>query len=192
MASHTLWKALRIFNYTRCIPCTVSSPYINKPTVQVQVTPKLVTLTNHYCDVVSDEPKKSNSKRKIFIPKVTLLSDTGDMTVMTLEEAEKLAHRRNLKLVKVVDVETRSERAVYRLMKVQDFMKEEAKAKAEAKAARDKTIKEDKTIAISGKIAEHDLETKLKSIQKMLRKRYGVRVLVAVDGNLEKAVSSSI
>ncbi|XP_015124766.1 uncharacterized protein LOC107046622 [Diachasma alloeum] len=188
MASHTLWKSLRIFKYNRCIPCIITCPFVNKQTIQVQVTPKWFNLNgNTYCDVVSEEPKKRNNKRKIFIPKITLLSETNDMTVMTLQEAEKLARRRDLKLVKVVDVDTRTERLVYRLMKIQDFMKEDAKAKAEAKEVKDKVLKEDKTIAISGKIADHDLNTKMKSIHKMLRKRYGVRVLVAADGNLDKA-----
>ncbi|XP_011300422.1 uncharacterized protein mIF3 [Fopius arisanus] len=186
MASNTLWKTLRIFNYNRCIPCTISLPLVNKQTVTV--TPKWVNLSgNSYCDVVSEEPKKPNNKRKIFIPKITLLSENNEMTVMTIEEAEKLARRRDLKLVKVVDVETRVDRPVYRLMKIQDFLKEEAKTKAAAKDAREKAIKEDKTIAISGKIADNDLHTKIKSIHKMLRKRYGVRVVIAADGNVEKA-----
>ncbi|XP_063987316.1 uncharacterized protein LOC135167736 [Diachasmimorpha longicaudata] len=188
MASHTLWKTLRVIKYNKCLPCITPSLFVNKQITQVQVIPKWVNLSgNSYCDVVSEEPKKSNNRRKIFIPKITLLAENDNMTVITLEEAEKLARRRNLKLMKVVDIDMRTERPVYRLMRIQDFIQEEAKAKSEAKKVKDRIIKEDKTIAISGKITDHDLDTKIKSIHKMLRKRYGVRVLVATDGNLEIA-----
>lgn len=141
-----------------------------------------------YCNISIDDPVKTK-KKKVFVPRITLLSEKDEISIVTMEAAQKLASRHNMKLVKIVDLDTKTQRPVYKLMNIQEYLKSELKSKADAKEAKEKAIKEDKTIAMSSKIAEHDLYIKIKSMIKMLGKRHGVRVVIGIDGNKEKAVS---
>lgn len=55
-------------------------------------------------------------KMKLFVPKITLFTPEDEMQVISLEEANKLAKRRNLKLVLVSKKDNNNERDVYKLM----------------------------------------------------------------------------
>ncbi|XP_057339341.1 translation initiation factor IF-3 [Microplitis mediator] len=198
MAINTLCKSVRNYNFTRIISCNLNlTTYKNKLNQQSCLLPRVMLSDSDnlninlnynkcYCNIGIDDPVKIK-KKKVFVPRITLLSEKDEISIVTLEAAQKLASRHNMKLVKIVDFDTKTERPVYKLMTLQEFIQSELKSKAEAKEAKEKAIKEDKTIAVSSKIAEHDLHIKIKSMIKMLGKRHGVRVVIAVDGNKEKA-----
>ncbi|KAK0182979.1 hypothetical protein PV327_001058 [Microctonus hyperodae] len=190
MATHTLCKTLRLFNYTRGISCHLNLLCINTQRLQYKITPEwnYFDSKKSYSDIPDTGDPPVPKKKKLFVPRITLLSETNEMTVVTLEEAQKLSKRRNLKLVKIVDFDTKSERAIYKLMRMNDFLDAETKSKAEAKEARNRSMKDEKTMTVSSKISENDLGTKIKSINKMLGKKHGVRIIISIDGNKERAV----
>ncbi|KAF7993286.1 hypothetical protein HCN44_006346 [Aphidius gifuensis] len=193
-ASRIIWRTIRVFNYPRCcmlnnnVTSLSSCVKINNKKNIILTSTRSISTSKYYYhenDVIEEEVKAK--KKKIFIPKITLLSEKDEISVMTLDEAQKLAKRRALKLIKIVDFDTKTERPIYKLMNISDFIKEENKAKAEAKEVKENSIKEDKTITVSSKIGDHDLNTKIKSMLKMLGKRHGIRAVISVDGSQEKA-----
>ncbi|KAH0558301.1 uncharacterized protein LOC123272029 [Cotesia glomerata] len=198
MAINTLCKSLRNYNFTRIISNNLNPiGYNNKISQPACILPRVMLLTDNdsvninynkcYCNIIGLEDPVNPKKKKVFVPRITLLSNKDEISIVTLEAAQKLANRHNMKLVKIIDFDTKTERPVYKLMTIQEYLQSEATSKAQAKEAKERTIKEDKTIAMSSKISEHDLFTKIKSMNKMLGKRHGVQVLIAVDGNKEKA-----
>ena len=128
-------------------------------------------------------------KKKVFIPRITLWSEDNEISVVTLEMAEKIAKRRNLKLVKVVDFDTRTERATYKLMTTKAFLEEDTKRKNVAQRKRHTDIKPEKLMYLSSKISEHDLQTKMNSVVKLLGKRHEVRIIVNIEGDKSAVVN---
>lgn len=64
----------------------------------------------------SNEPSKlptKNPKIKTS-PKVTLVTGKDQIEVITLDQAKKLAERRQMKLVSILDFDTKTQRAVYK------------------------------------------------------------------------------
>lgn len=57
-------------------------------------------------------PLSKNPKHKTS-PRITLMSE-DKMEITTLDQAKKLAERRQLKLVNIVDFDTKTSRAVYK------------------------------------------------------------------------------
>lgn len=47
-------------------------------------------------------------------PKITLISEANKIEIMTLDAAKKLSTRRDLKLVKIMDLDTKTQRSVYK------------------------------------------------------------------------------
>lgn len=62
------------------------------------------------------EEKPEPKKKKTFIPKITLISSDESISVTTLDEAKKISLRRDLKLVKITDLDTKTQRPIYRLV----------------------------------------------------------------------------
>lgn len=58
-------------------------------------------------------PPSKNPKHKTS-PRITLISPDNKIEVITLDQAKKIADRRQLKLVSVVDFDTKTSRAVYK------------------------------------------------------------------------------
>ncbi|XP_018576552.1 translation initiation factor IF-3, mitochondrial [Anoplophora glabripennis] len=159
----------------RTLLCGCQSSYSSKPTNQ---TIKVV-------DPVTGEEKK---KKTVIIPKITLIS--GDqLTVSTLEEAQKISKRRDLKLVKIVDLDTKTQRPVYKLMTGNEYHAEDLKQRDLKKKEKQKgNIKGEKVLIISHNITEHDLQTDIRKISKWITKSYEVRVVINGDSsNIDKA-----
>ncbi|XP_044254323.1 translation initiation factor IF-3, mitochondrial [Tribolium madens] len=137
---------------------------------------------------------KLQIKKTNIVPKITLI--TGDnVSITTLQEAEKISKRRDLKLVKIVDVDTKTQRPVYRLMTGEEYHAEDLKQREKRKEERQKNIKGEKILLINCRITQHDLTTQLKRALKWLHKMYEVRVVISgANGNVEVAekVYSSI
>lgn len=66
---------------------------------------------SRYFSTDSLEEDKKAAKKEV---KVTLLSDGDKIEITNLKEAQKKALRRSLKLVKVVDLDSKTQRPVYR------------------------------------------------------------------------------
>lgn len=134
-------------------------------------------------------PKK---KKTAPIPRITLLSGT-DITISTLEEAQKIAKRRDLKLVKILDLDTKTDRPVYRLMTGAEYHQEDLKQREVKNAIRSKgAFKGEKVLIMGQNISEHDLQTNINKVLKWINRRYEVRIVI--NGNSEnntKAVSST-
>uniref|UniRef100_A0A182MYL6 Translation initiation factor 3 N-terminal domain-containing protein n=1 Tax=Anopheles dirus TaxID=7168 RepID=A0A182MYL6_9DIPT len=133
-----------------------------------------------------------NKKAKTS-PKVTLISSDESMLIVNLDEAVKISNRRNLKLVKVTDLDTKTQRPVYRLMTGAEYLEDDLKRREEKKKSKqDASIKGDKLLTISARIAEHDLTSKIQNVLKWLQKSYEVRVVVTGDGAGNKAKQEDI
>lgn len=120
-------------------------------------------------------------KKKPPIPKITLLSTDGIMSVVSLEEAQKLSKRRDLKLLKVSDSDSKHQRAVYKLLTESQFLKEEMGEKDLKKVKKDTGFKGSKLLPLTTKIGQHDLNARLKNISKWLEKNYEVRVVISAE-----------
>lgn len=71
-------------------------------------------LYSKYDKVFEEAPEPK--KKKVFIPRITLISSDESISVTTLEEAKKISTRRDLKLVKITDMDTKTQRPIYRLV----------------------------------------------------------------------------
>jgi translation initiation factor IF-3 len=58
-------------------------------------------------------PPSKNPKQKTS-PKITLLSAGNQIEITTLDQAKKIAERRQLKLVSILDFDAKTQRAVYK------------------------------------------------------------------------------
>lgn len=60
------------------------------------------------------ESSGSGARKAKTSPKVTLIGQDESISIVNLEEATKISNRRNLKLVKVSDLDSKTQRPVYR------------------------------------------------------------------------------
>uniref|UniRef100_A0A182JPL8 Translation initiation factor 3 N-terminal domain-containing protein n=1 Tax=Anopheles christyi TaxID=43041 RepID=A0A182JPL8_9DIPT len=133
------------------------------------------------------------SKKTKTSPKVTLVSSDESISVVNLDEAVKISNRRNLKLVKITDLDTKTQRPVYKLMTGSEYLNEDLKRREEKKKTKqDASVKGDKLLTISARIAEHDLASKIQNVLKWLNKSYEVRIVVTGDGAGNKAKQEDI
>lgn len=98
------------------------------------------------------------------------------MTV--LEDAQRLAKRRNLSLVKVDDVKGKTQQQVYKLVNNADIPEEDTKSVDKTEKSRKKDTK---LFYITGKITEHDLQTKMKNTVRLLSKGRKVKIVITLD-----------
>ncbi|XP_050507874.1 uncharacterized protein LOC126885357 [Diabrotica virgifera virgifera] len=133
---------------------------------------------------VGEKPKK---KKTVEIPSITLIQG-NHLSVTTLEEAQKLSKRRDLKLVKIVDLDTKTQRPIYKLMTGAEYHAEDIKQRLQKKEEKQGAIKGEKVLILNHKIFEQDLQTQIKKIGKWINKMYEVRVVINGDSsNMEKA-----
>lgn len=67
--------------------------------------------TNARAEDKVDKGQKNPDKIK---PKITLLTPDSSTMIVTLEEAQKMSKRRDLKLTKVTNIDTKTQRPTYR------------------------------------------------------------------------------
>ncbi|XP_050726160.1 uncharacterized protein LOC127003470 [Eriocheir sinensis] len=122
----------------------------------------------------------NKKKKKEYVTSFITVIDTEDkVSKMGLHQAEKLAKRRDLKLVKVEDPNlTKGSKDVYRLLTGKQFFEEQIKSKKSEKKSAVGT-KDEKILAIGGNISQHDLAIKLHSVTKWLSKGHQVKVSIA-------------
>ncbi|XP_066257168.1 translation initiation factor IF-3 [Euwallacea similis] len=132
---------------------------------------------------IKPQTEKPQRKKTSPIPKITLLFG-DDVSVTTVEEAQKIAKRRNMKLVKIIDLDTKSERPVYKLFTGAEYLAEDLKQRERKKTEKLKNpFKGEKVLILNHNISKHDLQTNIKKIVKWLEKRHEVRVVI--NGNVD-------
>uniref|UniRef100_A0A1E1WSU5 Translation initiation factor 3 N-terminal domain-containing protein n=1 Tax=Pectinophora gossypiella TaxID=13191 RepID=A0A1E1WSU5_PECGO len=137
-----------------------------------------------------DVPKKKN-----FENRITLIAPDNSVSITDLKNAQNLSLRRELKLVKIQDVDSKTRRPVYKLMTNAEYHEEELQKRKEKQVARQNAlVKGEKLLTLSARIGQNDLMTGVKKMMKLLEKQYEVRVVIAGEGeagaqNLEKIYS---
>lgn len=130
------------------------------------------------------------ARKPKLAPKITLIAQDQSVSVVNLDEAQKISKRRDLKLVKIIDLDMKTQRPVYKLMTSAEYLNEDLKRREEKKRSKaEATIKGDKLLTVSARITEHDLSSKIQNVLKWLRKSYEVRIVVAGDGDKAKQES---
>lgn len=132
----------------------------------------------------SDGVKKPRPKT-VPVPRITLVSPDNSITVTVLEDAQRLAKRRNLTLVKVIDLDSKTQRPLYKLANSTDVLEEDVIDEEDTKnvdRAEQKSSKGTKLFYISAKITKHDLQTKTKNVMKLLSKGHKAKIVITLDG----------
>jgi len=149
-------------------------------------------------DATNDGTKKPRPKT-VPVPKITLISLDNSISITILENAERLAKRRNLILNKITDFDAKTQRPIYKLMCNSEYEKfgntesgendqEQGKSKQKYDQEQGKSkqkLKDAKLFYISAKIAEHDLKTKMKKTIKLLKKGHKIKFIITLDDNHE-------
>lgn len=132
----------------------------------------------------NDDVVPVKKPKTVPVPKITLVSLDNSMTVTVLEDAQRLAKRRKLNLVKVSDLDSKTQRPVYKLISSSVFIGEIGDKVEEDDRDKQKS-KNAKLHYISAKIAQHDLVTKMKNVVKLLNKGHKIKIVITLDGSNE-------
>ncbi|XP_028170074.1 uncharacterized protein LOC114359771 [Ostrinia furnacalis] len=136
---------------------------------------------------------KEVPKRKTFENRITLIGIDNSVSITDLKNAENLSLRRELKLVKIQDEDSKTRRPVYKLMTNAEYHAEVLERRKEKQESRQKnSTKGQKILSISSKIGEHDLMTGVKKIIKLLDKQYEVKIIISGDGDNAATTSERI
>ncbi|XP_017790535.1 PREDICTED: uncharacterized protein LOC108572763 [Habropoda laboriosa] len=123
-------------------------------------------------------------KRKTArVSKITLIHPNSSVSVTLLEAAEKLAKRRHLELIEVSDSNHKSDRSVYKLINPIEYKDQDDDKKTKVNESNTKW-KTTKLFNFKCNINDHDLDIKIRNINKALRKKHMVKIiLIHPDGN---------
>ncbi|KAG6458516.1 translation initiation factor IF-3, mitochondrial [Manduca sexta] len=126
---------------------------------------------------------KEVPKTKNLENRITLIGADNSVSITDLKSAQNLSLKRELKLVKIQDVDSKTRRPVYKLMNNAEYHAEELARRKEKQAVRQNSfIKREKFLTFSSRIGEHDLMTGVKKMIKLLEKQYEIKVVVAGEG----------
>lgn len=114
-------------------------------------------------------------------PKITLLGPEKDVSIVTIDVASKMCERRGLKLIKIIDIDNKTQRPVYQMMTTNQFLKEDHKNFQKKEETNINKLKGEKTALINCRIGQSDLESKVNNFRKWLGKMHEVRVTVTGD-----------
>lgn len=130
----------------------------------------------------NDATVKKQRPKTVPVPKITLLLPDDSMTVTVLENAQRMAKRRKLTLVKISDLDSKTQRPLYKLMSASVFVEEVEKNVENNDKNKHKSKDNSKLLYISAKIAENDLLTKTRNVVKLLNKGHKVKIAITLDG----------
>jgi translation initiation factor IF-3 len=141
-------------------------------------------------EVIKPTGTSSRKHRSDSGPVITLIGIDNNPSVVSLSDAQKIAKRRDLKLIRIVDLDTKTQRPIYQLMTLAQYYTEDRKLHKEKSVKEESGFKGDKLVTLSHRITPHDLSSKLKNITKWLSKSYEVRIVINGDNdNMKSAVS---
>ncbi|KAF2351734.1 Translation initiation factor 3 C-terminal [Trinorchestia longiramus] len=137
------------------------------------------------------DPKSGRGKEQYAVQSVTvsLFNPDGTMIVTTLVEAERLAQRRNLRLMKHPDkeVENKFKRPAYKLVTSKEYFESSEKAKKKSSGS---YIKGETIFELSHRISENDLQVKIKGMVRNLKKGKQVQLSIAGSETSQKKVEA--
>lgn len=141
-----------------------------------------------YTDDTDGKEKKRKTSR---IPKITLIHTNKSISVISLEDAEKLAKRRNLELIHVSNT-SKSGRSVYELANSSKFGQITSDVTETHK--NEQKIKSAKLFTIKQNIMDYDLNIKINNINRTLKKNYKAQILFSHPQGLQvrKALIATI
>ncbi|XP_076231742.1 uncharacterized protein LOC143177591 isoform X2 [Calliopsis andreniformis] len=139
-----------------------------------------------------EENEKKKLKKTVRIPKIMLIYPNGSVETTILEEAEKIAKRRNLELRMVSDPVLKSNKDVYKLYTSDVYVKEKENIFNEETTTHVLKYKSLKVFPIYSKICEHDLKIKLNNINKLLKKKHKVKLLIFFSTEEKETLLHSI
>ncbi|KAM3967981.1 uncharacterized protein ACR2FA_004297 [Aphomia sociella] len=143
----------------------------------------LITFGNRFVSTRLTADGKVIPKKKIFENRITLIGVDNSVSITDLKNAESLSLRRELKLVKIQDVDSKTRRPIYKLMTNSEYHSEELERRKEKQEAHQKnTLKPAKLLSLSCKIGDHDLMTNVKKMIKLLEKQHEVKVVLTGEG----------
>ena len=125
------------------------------------------------------EEEQKKKKKTPRVPRITLVHPDESVTIVLLEEAQKLAKRRNLHLAKMPYIDTKSDRDVYKLYSNADAVSENVEKPSEEASKNDKQVKSTKLFPIQSRISDHDLDVKITNVNKLLTKRHRIKLLIS-------------
>ncbi|CAH0669088.1 unnamed protein product [Spodoptera exigua] len=129
-------------------------------------------------------------KKKTYENRITLISPDNSLSITDLKNAQNISLRRDLKLVKIQDVDSKTRRPVYKLMTNSEYHAEELSKRKEKQVARQNAlVKGEKLLTLSSRIGKHDLMTGIKKMLKLVEKQYEVKVVIAGE-DAEAAIKS--
>lgn len=136
-----MFRVIQKFAYSRSPLDTAS---LLKHIIQKDITK--ICVVNGFCSQKNnDSGDKNEKKKKQIVPRITLISDGDKIEITTLDEAQKLSHRRNLKLVKIVDLDLKTQRPVYKLLSGTEYFAEELQQRENKKSKKEFTKGESKS-----------------------------------------------
>ncbi|CAL8072037.1 unnamed protein product [Orchesella dallaii] len=130
--------------------------------------------------------------------KIMLVSETGSLTAVTLDEANKIAKKKGLHLVHIQNERekpVRTEKEVYKLISKTATLEEDEDLGTddtkpyEREKTKDKP-KDLKTSLFKSNIGEHDAASKINVMKKWIQKGHRVRVEIGQAGDRGDAVSN--
>ncbi|CAG0880400.1 unnamed protein product [Cyprideis torosa] len=135
---------------------------------------------------LGEKPKRLRTQTQF--PMITLNHSDGQVEVLSLDHAAKLAKARNMSLLKVENEDSKTGRATYKLFTERDMLfggkqsNEPGKKKDEGKNQDFKTLP-----VIRSNISDNDLNSRVNQLMKWLKKGLLVRVVIEVRGDQAKA-----
>ncbi|XP_018021076.1 uncharacterized protein LOC108677380 isoform X2 [Hyalella azteca] len=119
---------------------------------------------------------------------ISLIGTEGLVTVMTLVEAERLAERRSLRLVRHADkeLEAKGRRPVYKLITHKEYFEVTS---AEKKRMAGSYIKGESRMELSYKISQNDLQSKIKTMIRNLNKGKQIKVNLSGSASSQKQMT---
>lgn len=184
---YSINKYIHIFNkYPMMLKRLSSILLIPRPTVNWQESSnicfcQILQFKKNMLEIENDSKVKKVRPKTVRQPKITLLDTNKDISVVTMDVASKLCERRGLKLVKIIDINTKTQRPVYKMMTTNQFLKEDTKNYQENSEKNSNKLKSEKTAIINSRIGQKDLESKVNSFRKWLNKMHEVRVTITGD-----------
>lgn len=151
-----------------------------QPTFSISLCQNL-SFKKNKLEVEDGSAAKKIRPKTVRQPKITLLGPEKDISVVTIDEASKLSVRRGLKLVKIIDFDTKTQRPVYQMMTPNQFLEENHNNNQSKDTKNVNKLKGEKTALINCRIGRSDLESKVNNFRKWLSKMHEVRVTVTGD-----------
>jgi len=166
--------------------CTINA---KKPLTHFCLTPwrRYFSTAVSTKDVVESDASRLIAKKKAKTipesPKVMLISEFNSISVMTLEEAKKVAVRKGLHMIPDDSAKHKTEKEVYRLVTNAEFVKLEGGIALDTEREDKKKEKEIKTSILKNNTGRNDVMSKVRQMTKWIEKGHIVRVMIGQPGD---------